>query len=395
MVELPCVEELQVDGICPRWREENAKLSLPGLETALNALPRLRDLDIYNASFYGDLPENIAPCDVAHNLRLRLDNSHLWGHYFSRKYTHLRSLDISPTQDIAAFTSEAKMLVRSCRRLERLEANFSRMRSIYRECLEILKEIGAPLVSLDLDDLDDIDPHEYETLISAFHETVSAIKFTTRERRTAEEITGPLKACRNLTSLRLRCAFSDIELDYCLACCKRLKRLEIAVNTISVAENFTTDYKHGLEKLNIVADDIADDLFPYLLQHCPLLHKLECDYNPKCNRSCDIYIPSPRLAYLRVEYSNNCIFKVTQEAKAEHPSSERSETKSNNQTLWYCQKFDEAVTFRKLDSSEIDRLVGQQCKDDDGCGTEKSERSSKPREPPMAAAMIPYHNGNI
>ncbi|KAG0166071.1 hypothetical protein DFQ28_007746 [Apophysomyces sp. BC1034] len=380
--ELPCVEDLELDGRYP-----SAAISLPDLEAVHRALPCLSALTIENCLFSGEIPEDVAPCDTVRKLTIRSCNGRMWGRYFARKYTNLDELyhvgsddsDIFGQGAIAEATTEAKILARSCRDLKLFRADAA---SIYRECLEILREIGAPLIRVEY-----LGTPGYAASIRTFYATLSDVSLRTEEKMTTEEILEPLKACPALTKLELLYLNSDLALDDCLSCCKSLKNLHIDGNKIYLTRNSTMGDKHHLRQLYIDGYDIADEVFPYLLQHCPLLSDLDCTYGTRHNQSCEIYFPSRSLKKLQIYYHNSCLFKVTQVGKSEQHSElgqiyhESDEGEVDDRTRWYQLLYNYNQRLWDWYAWEINKRSGQQCKNNDKYGMEELERSDEDPKP--------------
>ncbi|KAG0175196.1 hypothetical protein DFQ28_005417 [Apophysomyces sp. BC1034] len=390
MTELPCVEELRIDGY-----ESNPDVSLSDLETVHKALPRLNSLELWSISIRGEMPDHVAPCNTVRRLQLSLNDSHLWGLYFARKYTHLENLDIFWLEYTPNMLSEAKTLTRSCRGLKwfRIRVTEGDEHSVSREHLLILREIGAPLTELEFLD---VDVPEYATIISGFRATVSKIIIRPGDGKTDEDILEPLKACQNLEHLDIYGNFEDVfRLDYCLNSCKNLKTLTLLAPTIGLTKNCTTNYQHGLESLYISGKyDIEDEVYPYLSQHCPLLSKLSCHYGPYCERSREIYIPSPNIIKMDIHCFGELLYKVIAAESPEHNGihcASIGEQHSHDQEEWHLQGSDkdDDFVFRQLDALEVDQISGQLCKTNGAHGSEESEQSDAEHRLPSYLRGLP------
>ncbi|KAG0166715.1 hypothetical protein DFQ30_006861 [Apophysomyces sp. BC1015] len=177
----------------------------------------------------------------------------------------------------------------------------------------------------------------------------------------------------------------ELSVDYCLNCCKGLKVLNLKVENICLTKNSMMSYQHGLESLTIEGDHVANEVFPYLSQHCPILSRVGCQYTRESNLPCEIYLPVPSLRSLFANYDGNVLYKVTKLEKAEkslewneiHYAS-RNQEKVADQTRWYNQLYTEdSVGFLELENWEIDQISGELSENGYGRGTEGLEQSKQ------------------
>ncbi|KAG0183600.1 hypothetical protein DFQ29_000025 [Apophysomyces sp. BC1021] len=152
MAELPYIEELQLESRSNRISGEpsGAKISFCELETLHENFPHLRAFTLREILIYGELPQHITPCNKVDDLQLMFIEGHLWGQYFSRKYTNLEKLQFAFDR-VPEINSESEsiILAKSCRHLKQFIQDSGPM-TIFRQVLETLVQIGAPMTTLEL-----------------------------------------------------------------------------------------------------------------------------------------------------------------------------------------------------------------------------------------------------
>ncbi|KAG0177632.1 hypothetical protein DFQ29_004621 [Apophysomyces sp. BC1021] len=315
---LPYIRDLEVDFGSIEPSGSTKYMALSDLEMLLNSLPRLHSLTMNRFSTYGDLPEDIAPCDTLNSLVLLPFAGGLWGSYFARKYTTLKKLELRTREyDSADLLMEIMTLVKSCRHLNRFTCSQEDIFSgIHKNVLRILFENGEPLTYLDVSHYDAC---SYEMLVYDSHQTLSNATNSEIFINSTEELVKPLKACLLLVDLRLQFFL----------------QLFGSRSRVGLLQKPRSSPVHGTVIENI--------MFPYLSYRCPRLSYLNCGYNvPHNNSDLVIHFPSPSLKHLKVKTGGKPIFKLTQMGKTErilersvryHGSIDGHKTKS--WTRWY------------------------------------------------------------
>ncbi|KAG0163340.1 hypothetical protein DFQ30_000319 [Apophysomyces sp. BC1015] len=359
--KLPCIEELGIENHSDPLGATRLTVSLCEFEKLHNDLPRLRTFIVCDAMIYGELPEEITPCDKVCNLELSHIEGFRWGGYFAQKYTNLQKLDLS-----FVYGPEPIVLAKSCQLLQELTCyNFEL------ELLETIPQIDAPIKNLTLSrprfDM-------YANAVEGLHRTFTHIHLIWTYDTTFEEITDPLRACSLLVELQLDLHQSIIEVDRILDYWKYLTKLVVRTAQICMnSDCATTNDQHGLRTLAISGWVKTDAIFPYLSQRCPRLSSLKIYFDSmEQGRTRKIYLPNLNIKTLEI-YSHwvAYIYKLIQTGQTERIQEcngeyQRSIDKDQVEggPRWF---YEDGRKFRELTYDEVKELYGHANTDTENC----------------------------
>ncbi|KAF7730666.1 hypothetical protein EC973_001615 [Apophysomyces ossiformis] len=372
--EFPCVENLCVDFVTSR-QPHNRGVPYLVLEEIHSYFPRLSYFKVRYLRVYGETPQPVVPCHTVRKFSVLARQNSEWGDYFARKYPNLEELELRGSQaENSSMEREAKRLVRSCYHLQRLDMIND---EVYYGLIDILLEIGAPLRGLCVYPTD---TPWFTGRIYSLHQTLKNINLYGKLEIPVVEVLAQLKVCHSLTTLAMDYICPRLEVDLILTEIKGLEHLTLTIDSIGLTNNNKggTAIQSQLKYLGLFANDVEDEVYPYLSSHCPRLTSLECSYRHPSYRLTTIFYPNPGLKSLAVWCRFHTVFRLTQMNEAERIQlrdegysklNELSETKGYTQ--WFGPSFIEVL--RLMDPADAEEHLTELTYRSDGIYRKKYE----------------------
>ncbi|KAF7721293.1 hypothetical protein EC973_004969, partial [Apophysomyces ossiformis] len=283
LIQLPSISHLTL-GVRRKDADEKKRISFSDLDKLIDHLPRLVFLTVRHIWTDGELPETVLPCNTLIWLNLDRTFGNGVGHYFARKCNNIEVLYLNCDE----IDTDQRTLLESCRQLEKIQLDND---TLYRPCMDILQEIGAPM--------EEIHFHEDDMpwickMIHGFRKTVTSVDIVIPEAISITEmLIDELQACRSLESLFLQCYYGDMDIDWILDRCNHLQELTVLCDTIGISDNYHASTKCELKGIFLSGDYISDDVLVYLERTCPNLSSLAYGLSTNSNRSCTIRCLNP------------------------------------------------------------------------------------------------------
>ncbi|KAF7730066.1 hypothetical protein EC973_003011 [Apophysomyces ossiformis] len=362
MTELEALEELDIYFQPYKGTEARDEIiSVADLEMLHNTLSRLRCLRLDTLwSFRIEELQDIVPCHTVRELSLKKKSVYLWYPYFSRKYTQLETLSLSPPEyELFHTQKDAKSLAASCQHLKKLNmAGFED----YRLFLDHLASIRAPMTYLVC--------HYGEASwfgqkTQAFSRTLSQVNIWVKQKRDIHEILEPLKLCPVLVDLVIWFYQTPVEVDVILNALEGLEHLFLRApqidtrqNTVLLTEGQPWQQQHRkLRRLKIHAKEIDNQVYLYLSAYCPRLYSLGCWYDVPVRQEHTIYYPLAGLKCLDIHSEKDCVYKLTRlNDTGCTADGDTVSQQSLRDTRWY--SYDSKKRLVRLKSTQLQEVLG-------------------------------------
>ncbi|KAF7727353.1 hypothetical protein EC973_007662 [Apophysomyces ossiformis] len=311
---LKCVRSLSIVGTA-----DNEEM-LSVLERVCKVFPELEELSFVDCLLGKNMPSNIKiePCKTVRALSFKAYDATLWPRYLAEKFPNVESIVAGFYGNTNESAREGVLeLVKAYPQLKYLRTDHDCDWRKNKQFVEKLREIGAPLADLNLDQW------SAEACVKAINDFQGSL--TKVECYPAKggpdvlrKILKSLQLCRSLVELELTVCGTDVEIDYLLNTCRHLEKLRIEwPKIVKVGNDTGKGNLHPLKELYLQPSIVEDPVYPYLVQNCPGLVKMSIDYldSTFTRRQLNLNFPSRSLKYLAVLHVEPMLYKLRQTNK--------------------------------------------------------------------------------